>query len=114
MMSPTYERPFTLGVDLGQANDFTALALIEAQVYFRGPLLDAYPQQGLVVGWNSPARCRPDTLELAAKSDNMPWPGKPPLALRHLERLRGEGYPAVVAHVQQLISQPPLSTLGVK
>jgi hypothetical protein len=72
-----------VGLDLGQAQDFTALAVLERR------------------------HVRPD---------DPPHLRRPPYALRYLHRFAlGTSYPAVVAHVRQLLDTPPLpgAELGV-
>src|SRR5687768_6109332 len=117
-----------LGVDLGQAQDYTALALIEQAAWF--PTHDARRAAGVewsyttgwelfatgsneedTEGWVQPSRLTPRRLEAAltwAKRHGRP--PDPPLACTHLERLAlGTPYPKVVERVQRLVSTPPLS-----
>jgi hypothetical protein len=90
---------FLLGLDLGQANDPTALAVLERIVLPRPPLTEeearlARPPIGVRTYWSPPPPpkdiCRYDC--------------------GHLERLPlGTRYPAIVDHVADLLASPPLA-----
>ena len=89
---------FFLGLDLGQAADYTALAVLEkldpppaADTPGRGP--------GLRLGAALPLS--------EALRGRAPAPAT--FHCRHLERLTlGTAYPAVVRHVRELLATPPL------
>ena len=89
---------FFLGLDLGQASDYTALAVLEkldpapaADTRGRGP--------GLRLGEALPLS---QTLRGRA-------PAPAIFHCRHLERMPlGTAYPAVVRHVRELLATPPL------
>jgi hypothetical protein len=81
MEKPRY---FYVGLDLGQAMDYTALAVAERQHDTAG---DQRP------GVRSPAKAGPPVYDV-----------------RHLERFAlGTGYPAVVDRVRALLKTPPLA-----
>ena len=99
-----------LGVDLGQAQDFSALCLLEESVWIREESLLPLALLDRSAGWYAP-----DTLTTHQVDQARSWtvhhgrPADPPLAIRHLERLPlGTPYPAVVAHVKALLQTPPL------
>jgi len=105
----TREALYTVGLDLGQARDWTALAVLETQLWFSGAVLRDYPWAGVAEGWNSPAGLDQHAIEHVLTRDDSRWPGKPPLALKYLERMRDVPYPDVVAHVKALVERPPLA-----
>ena len=99
---------FYLGVDLGQANDYTAIALAEEAVWVSP---EAAPRLNLAAhGWHSPADLTPWQVEEARRwAGRYGRPDDPPLAVRHLERLPlGTSYVAVTDHVLRLYETPPL------
>ena len=113
---------YYLGVDLGQASDYTALALLEEPVWMQPNWANYLRGYGAVAGdqalflntpsgWVSPADLLPAQLEMARRLNYQHGrPSKPPLSLRHLERLPlATSYPRVVEHVQRLLARPPLS-----
>lgn len=104
------ETPFTIGLDLGQSNDYTAIAVLETQLWFPSEQLNDYPFAGITPGWNSPAGIGTHALEFGLTKNA--WPSKPPVHLRHLERMRGIPYPQIVQHVKQMISREPFTTCG--
>ena len=108
----TAETVYTIGLDLGQANDYTAISVLETQLWCSSDLLDQFPWNGVTPGWNSPAGLRVDALEHVLMKDDSPWPGKPPLHLRHLERWRGRPYPDIVATVAEMVAREPFVTCG--
>jgi hypothetical protein len=84
-MMPYAESDYFGGLDLGQAVDYTALAIVERITY---------------------SHSREDVYTYAGN-----YPRLPPTAynIRHLERLpRGVSYPDQVAHVKALVEKPPL------
>src|SRR5215213_6880412 len=97
---------YYLGLDLGQARDYSALAIIEEQLYVGEPWADEvlYQQdyeKGLSAGWVSPAAITPYQAGLALRlSDEYGRPAEVPLAVRHLERFElGTKYTDVVGKV---------------
>ncbi|CAA9261115.1 MAG: hypothetical protein AVDCRST_MAG77-2673 [uncultured Chloroflexi bacterium] len=116
-----------LGVDLGQSQDFTAIALVEEGQYLpsRAAQLaagvaservdgwqwfDADPTTADAGGWALPSAMTLRQLDAARRwTAQYGRPADPPLAVRHLERLPlGTSYPDVVRRVKQLISTAPL------
>ena len=100
---------WTIGLDLGQARDWTALAVLETQIWCSGALLRDYPWAGVTEGWNFPVRLYPAAIEHVLTHDTSRWPGKPPLALRLLDRWRNVPYSDVVSRVAALMARPPLA-----
>lgn len=95
---------YTVSLDLGQARDYSALAVIEQSVFFGAKTLWEYPFGNVATGWSSPAGLRPDQLKIAIETSKDPWPEKPPLHVRHLERFPlGTRYPAIVKRVGELM-----------
>lgn len=89
---------YYLGLDLGQARDYSALSIIEEPVYYRDE-------------WVSPASLSRleyrDARELVRESGRPP---NPPLSVKHLERFDlGTRYTAVVERVRELAHTPPLA-----
>lgn len=103
---------YIVGVDLGQVSDYTAIAIVEEPVWIREEwAFDLITDQR---GWASPADLVPAQIHRArAFNQNYGRPPRPPLSLRHLERMRHVGYPTIVERVQALLSRPPLSTSRV-
>jgi len=108
----TVETVYTIGVDLGQANDWTAISVLETQLWFSADMLQSVSWRGVTPGWNSPAGLHLHALEQVLMKDDSPWPGKPPLHLRHLERWRGRPYPDIVATVAEMVAREPFATCG--
>lgn len=98
------EITYAIGVDLGQSHDYTAISIVETQLYLPQRVLDQYPWAGCEPGWNSPVAIPPEARRMALSHPH-PWPAKPDLHLRHLERMRGVPYPEVVRHVDELIQR---------
>ena len=101
---------YYLGLDLGQAQDYTAISVIEEPVW----IPDEETAFRLVAprhGWVSPAELVPAQLAQARDVEYYAGrPERPVLALRHLERLPlGTPYPAVVQRVVHLMQTPPLA-----
>lgn len=104
---------YVVSLDLGQARDYSALAVIEQQVYFSAKTLEEYPWPGLVAGWSSPADMNTHQLDLALKTMSDHWEHKPPLNVRHLERFPlNTGYPEIVRRVKELMGTPQLQAKG--
>lgn len=101
---------FVVGLDLAQKSDWTAIAILEVQVYISGAFIEAYPWAAQT-GWRSPADMPIECTHATLGTDwSQPWPGRPPLVLKHLERIRGLAYPQVVDHVMGLLGKAPLGT----
>lgn len=100
---------YYIGVDLGQASDWTAIAIVEEPVWIAERW--AFDLVTDKTGWVSPADLVPYQIHRArAFNQNYGRPAKPPLHLRHLERMRRVGYPVVIDRVRELLARPPLST----
>jgi hypothetical protein len=106
---------YYLGLDLGQSRDYSALAVIEEQIYigagWANEVLyqDDY-QKGLSVGWVSPAALTSYQAGIALRlSEEYGRPAEVPLAVRHLERFElGTKYTDVVDRVAALVRSDPL------
>jgi hypothetical protein len=109
---------YYLGLDLGQARDYSALAIIEEQLYvgeaWANEVLyqDDY-ERGLCAGWVSPADLSPYRVGQAlALSHEYGRPAEPPLAVRHLERFElGTKYTNVVDRVATLVRSESLRNM---
>jgi hypothetical protein len=106
---------YYLGLDLGQARDYSALAIIEEQLYVAEAWANEVLHQqdydkGLSSGWVSPAAITPHQAKLALRlSDEYGRPAEVPLAVRHLERFElGTKYTDVVESVGALVRSEPL------
>jgi hypothetical protein len=92
-----------LGCDLGQARDYTALAVVEEALWV--PNDEVRWQWHLpAVGWVSPVGLVPDQVEkLRGLNFYAGRPEEPPLTVNWLERLPlGTSYPDAVARVGAL------------
>jgi hypothetical protein len=106
---------YYLGLDLGQAQDYSALAIIEEQLYVgEGWAYDVLHQQdydkGLSAGWISPSALSAYRAGQALRlSHEYGRPAEAPLAVRHLQRFElGTKYTDVVDRVAALIRSAPL------
>jgi hypothetical protein len=106
---------YYLGLDLGQARDYSALSIIEEQVFiaeaWANEVLYAQDlERGVSPGWVSPASVTPYQAGLALRlSQQIGRPAEPPLAVRHLERFElGTKYTDVVQRVAALVRSVPL------
>jgi hypothetical protein len=108
--------PFSyyLGLDLGQSQDYTALAVVEEPVWVPSEALErlgwAWQLNIGEAGWVSPSSLSRWTLE-ESLSINYHYgrPSDPPLSLRHLERFElGTRYPDVIDRVRSLLSSGAL------
>ncbi len=104
---PPYDAAYYVGVDLGQTNDSTAIAVVEEPVYLHriNGWLPFEP------GWHAPDALQPEVL--ATVWQTMLRHGRPHgpiLRARHLERLPlGTNYVDVVERVTRLLATPPLA-----
>jgi hypothetical protein len=101
-----------IGVDLGQANDYTALAVAEEPVWIgEPPPFDRevmWPADRR--GWVSASELVPAQVEFfRQRTYSGHRPHRPPLYLRHLERTRHVSYSVVVQKVVDLLNRPPLA-----
>jgi hypothetical protein len=109
---------YYLGLDLGQARDYSALAIIEEQLFVAEAwanevLYREDYEHGLSPGWISPATLNPYQAGRAMRlSYQFGRPAEAPLAVRHLERFElGTKYTAVVEKVARLVRSSPLREL---
>jgi len=100
---PPETMSYVVGLDLAQQSDFTALCVLEQQVYLQHPT-----QTGVLAGWTSPATMSSQLLEYALTDHHVQWPGRPPLHVVHLDRWRGVSYIETVQRVVNLLNGPPL------
>jgi hypothetical protein len=107
---------YFVGLDLGQAFDFTALAVLEEAAWVPPEAPDD-PAAALLWppdqrGWTSPSELLPAQAEhfrrLTYRSDGY-RPGRPSLLCRHLERVRQISYATIVGKVATLLRRPPLA-----
>jgi hypothetical protein len=106
---------YYLGLDLGQSRDYSALAIIEEQLYIGGAwanevLYQEDYEKGLSAGWVSPAAITSYQAGIALRlSEEYGRPAEVPLAVRHLERFElGTKYTDVVDGVASLVRSEPL------
>jgi hypothetical protein len=106
---------YYLGLDLGQASDYSALCVIEEALWC-GPEVD-FDGWGVFVlpeledaGWVSPSLLPARSArQVAPINVELGRPPQPPLYLRHLERYElGTPYPKVIEHVSRLLRRPPI------
>ena len=102
--------PHTLGVDLGQSADYTALCILEEAYWLTEDqawqlALDSH-------GWVFASRMVPGQVDSAWSLNLHEYGRRPPnapLALRHLERVElGTSYPAIVERIGELLATPPI------
>ena len=100
---------YYIGLDLGQSQDYTALAIVEEPVWV-GPASERYigNKEG---GWLSPSLLDPYVYrQILEDVERYGRPPNPPLYVRHLERLPlGTRYPAVIEHVLRIGRSRPLA-----
>lgn len=106
---------YYVGLDLGQARDYTAISVVEEPVWVDPSWVNKWPaewgeQRHEPTGWVSPARMHPSEIQHATdRAIGRGRPPNPPLYVRHLERFElGTRYPDVVERVRELSSQPPI------
>jgi hypothetical protein len=109
---------YYLGLDLGQARDYSALAIIEEQLYvgeaWANEILHQQDyERGLSAGWISPADVTPYQARIAFElSEGYGRPAEIPLAVRHLERFElGTKYTDVVQKVAEIARSEPLRNM---
>jgi len=103
---------YYVGLDLGQARDYSALAIIEEQLWVdpgweEEILHKGDYDRGLTAGWVSPATITPSQVsEALYRAGQFGRPAEVPLAVRHLERFElGTRYTDVVARVREIRDQ---------
>ena len=108
---------YLVGVDLGQVNDYTAIAVTEEPVWIgepRGWSRDRARWPQARRGWVPPSELvRSQAEHFRSTTYAGERPHRPPLYLRHLERLRHVSYSAIVEQVRALLARPPLADAEV-
>lgn len=105
----TVRPSYTVGLDLGQSQDYSALAVIEEPVWIASDD-DAFALNAPSAGWVSPDALTPHLLNLARGRELGTRPAKPVLACRHLERFPlHTPYPQIVDRTIALLAAPPLA-----
>ena len=101
---------YYLGLDLGQATDYTALSIIEEPVWVDPKWAWEIGVEDGQTGWISPAHLTPYQAGRALWLSYVRGrPPNPPLYLRHLERFQlGTRYPKVTQRVKEIIHTPAL------
>jgi hypothetical protein len=108
---------YYVGLDLGQSQDYTALAVLETQLW-TGPLVDwadfgvFFPESVEPGGWVSPSAVGPlyaeRILAVNAAYGVGPLGSDVPVAVRHLQRFElGTKYTEIVRAVHRLLSREP-------
>jgi hypothetical protein len=106
---------YFIGLDLGQAADYSALCVIE-EALWAGPECDFHgfgafvPQELEGTGWVSPSLLSPRSAQQVARINyELGRKPSPPLQLRHLERYElGTPYPEVVQNVIGVLTRHPI------
>jgi hypothetical protein len=100
--------PHTVGLDLGQSRDYSAVAVLEAAYWLTEEQAWTLNVKGH--GWVWPGELVPAQIDQArGYTFHHGHPPGGPLALRHLHRWEtGTPYPAIVRDVVQLVNTPPL------
>lgn len=110
---------YYVGVDLGQRQDYSTVAVLEEPVYVEGYLTEGHPWlhraglgelANLSPGWISPADVSPTALrEVLAWNLHEGKPPDVPLSVRHLQRYPlGTSYPEIVEGVKTMLATRPL------
>jgi hypothetical protein len=103
---------YYIGLDLGQARDYTALCVLEEPLWAGD--FDYKERFGVLSvredGWVSPAALTPHVADILLRANyHYGRPAHPTLHLRHLERLElGTRYPDIIARIRQLLLSPPI------
>jgi hypothetical protein len=101
---------YYLGIDLGQARDYTAMSLLEESVFIDPKWSNSVPVVYEQTGWVSPAMLDPRQAARAmALSNSRGRPPHPTLSIRHLERFElGTPYPRIIERVDEFVDSTPL------
>jgi hypothetical protein len=106
-MHPEWD--YVVSCDLGQANDYTAIVVLEVAVWCGSGWGDDVFYDG-EPGWISPGDLVPDQRrQLRARAQELGRPGKPILDVRHVDRVNHEPYPRIIDRIQGLLAQPALA-----
>ena len=114
-----------VSVDLGRQHDYTAVVVAEEATWISDPphleswagahrLEERRHWEGLDArGWTAPSTLSvPQRRFFRARNYAGARPGRPPLLIRHIERIRGRPYTQVVAELAALLARPPLAALS--
>jgi len=113
-----------VSVDLGRQHDYTAIVVAEEAVWVgEPPVADSWAgsarleeqlhYRGTAHGWLPPSSL--DTRQRAyfrERNYGGARPGRPPLLVRHIERVRGRPYPQIVGDLEALLARSPLAELS--
>lgn len=115
-----------VSVDLGQRHDYTAVIVAEEAVWIGArPALPAFPTQDQLLaeslhdgldrsGWTPPSLLNShQRRHFRTLTNSGGRPGRPPLMVRHIERVRDRSYTDVVSEVAALLGRAPLSEMDV-
>ena len=103
-----------LGLDLGQSADYTALAVLEEQLWCGSEVdfdgFDTFIPDELRGGWVSPTRLTPRNAQRVMFINyHFGRPPHPPVHVRHLQRFElGTRYTEIVARVKRMRFTSPL------
>ena len=115
-----------VSIDLGRQADFTAVVVAEEAVWIGdAPHVESWAGGHRIEeqrhwqalegrGWTAPSSlpaAQRDFFHARGYAGHRP--GRPPLLVRHIERVRGRPYPQVVAEIGALLARPPLAGLSV-
>lgn len=114
-----------VSVDLGRQVDFTAIVVAEEAIWIPGlpepgpfatgtQLAEQLYWQDAGHGWVPPSSLTRRQRDYFRGHNYLgERPDRPPLLVRHIERVRGRPYPQIVAEIGALLARPPLSELQV-
>jgi hypothetical protein len=114
-----------VSVDLGRQHDYTAILVAEeARWIGEPPAYGGWASQADLAalahwpadtrGWVPPSTLAPSQRTFFRERNYLgDRPDRPPLLVRHVERVRNVPYPQVVTEVAALLARPPLSGLAV-
>lgn len=115
-----------VSVDLGRQHDYTAIVVAEEATWVPEPpevpvWVTGGPRFQETVNWTDAGRgwVPPSSLRAGQReffrSRNYAGarPDRPPLLVRHLERVRGRPYPQIVDEIAALLQRSPLNSLSV-
>jgi hypothetical protein len=104
--------PWTLGLDLGQAQDYSAAAILERSYWFHAHEAERLISSEAGAGWYRPSALRPAALEQAFVLAVRRPEGRPnvaPLAVVHAQRWPLQTrYTRIVEDVARLVGTAPL------
>jgi len=114
-----------VSIDWGRQHDYTAIVVAEEAVWVpEPPELGAWAGSAAIQetihwsgldrrGWTAPSGLAAGQLAyFRGRNYHLgDRPGRPPLLVRHIERIRGRPYPQVVAELGGLLRRPPLAEL---